>query len=141
MAVAPPTSCRTQAARGCAREADGVRCEQAPARGGGARCGEAAAERDRLAAEAAQERDRAAAAAADRLAAVQAEVDDLRRQRDQARQSLRGLTDRIGEALQAVAAADRARRRARRPNVAVEGMVDAPTTVPRDWCDARPPFP
>ena len=82
---------------------------------------EAAAERDRLDAEAAQERDRAAAAAAARLADVQAEVDDLRRQRDEARQSLRGLTDRIGEALQAVGATG--------PdgwhgNIAVEGMND-----------------
>jgi len=82
---------------------------------------EAAAERDRLAAEAARERDRVAAAAAVRLADVQAEVDDLRRQRDQARQSLRGLTDRIGEALQAVGAtaAD-----GWTGNIAVEGMND-----------------
>jgi chromosome segregation ATPase len=63
---------------------------------------EAAAERDLLAEEAAQERERAAVAASAQLAAVQAEVDDLRRQRDEARQSLRELTDRIGEALQAV---------------------------------------
>jgi chromosome segregation ATPase len=62
----------------------------------------AAAERDRLAEEAARERRQAAAAAGAHLAAVQAEVDDLRRQRDEARQSLRALTDRIGEALQAV---------------------------------------
>jgi cell division septum initiation protein DivIVA len=51
----------------------------------------AAAERDRLAGEAAE--------AHERLAAVQAEVDDLCRQRDDARISLRRLTDRIGEAL------------------------------------------
>ncbi|MGY1721006.1 DivIVA domain-containing protein [Blastococcus sp. SYSU DS0552] len=74
---------------------------------------EAAAERDRLAAEAAAERervaeqarrDRAAAeeAAGARLAAVRAEFEDLCRQRDQARESLRCLTDRIGAALQAV---------------------------------------
>ncbi|SEL88770.1 hypothetical protein SAMN04515665_12241 [Blastococcus sp. DSM 46786] len=74
---------------------------------------EAAAERDRLAAEAAAERkaaaeqarrDRAAAddAAGAHLAGVRAEVEDLCRQRDQARESLRCLTDRIGEALQAV---------------------------------------
>lgn len=80
---------------------------------------EAAEERDRLAAEAARERDRSAAAAAARLAEVQAEVDDLRRQRDEARQSLRGLTDRIGEALQAVAGSD-----GWHGNVAVEGMND-----------------
>jgi hypothetical protein len=47
-------------------------------------------------------------------------VDDLRRQRDQARQSLRGLTDRIGEALQAVAAT--VPEDLRGTNVAVEGM-------------------
>ena len=82
---------------------------------------EAAVERERLAAEAARERDRIAAAAAARLAVVQAEVDDLRRQRDQARQSLRGLTDRIGEALQAVAATVPDDMRG--TNVAVEGMV------------------
>ena len=101
---------------------------------------EAAAERERLSTQAARERETAAAAAATRLSAVQAEVDDLRRQRDQARQSLRGLTDRIGEALQAVAgmpdemaASDMAAR-----NVAVEGMVrddrdepDAVVTVGR----------
>lgn len=80
---------------------------------------EAAAERERLASEAARERDRSAAAAAARLAEVQAEVEDLRRQRDQARQSLRGLTDRIGEALQAVNGAD-----GWHGNVAVEGMTD-----------------
>jgi cell division septum initiation protein DivIVA len=82
---------------------------------------EAAAERDRLAEEAARERDRVAAVAEARLAEVQAEVDDLRRQRDQARQSLRGLTDRIGEALQAVAAV--APDDMRGTNVAVEGMI------------------
>jgi hypothetical protein len=74
---------------------------------------EANAERERLAAETArlaQEKERmrrqqqeAAAAAAARLAAVQAEVDDLRRQRDDARESLRRLTARIGEAVQSVA--------------------------------------
>jgi colicin import membrane protein len=74
---------------------------------------EAAAERDALAAQAAAElermaeqarRDRAAedAAVAARLAAVRSEVEDLYRQRDQARESLRSLTDRIGAALQAV---------------------------------------
>jgi cell division septum initiation protein DivIVA len=82
---------------------------------------EAAVERERLDAEAARERDRLAAAAAARLADVQSEVDDLRRQRDQARQSLWRLTDRIGEALQAVAAT--APDDMRGTNVAVEGMV------------------
>jgi len=77
---------------------------------------DAAAERDRLAAEAAErvaregerarrEREAAAAEAAARLAAVQTEVDDLRRQRDEARESLHRLTARVGEALQAAAAA------------------------------------
>jgi cell division septum initiation protein DivIVA len=63
---------------------------------------EAAAERERLAEEAARERAQAAAEAREHLAVIQAEVDDLRRQRDDARQSLRELTDRIGDALQAV---------------------------------------
>lgn len=88
---------------------------------------EAAAERDRLAVQAAKERDRAAAAAAAQLAAVQAAVDDLHRQRDQARQSLRGLTERISEALQAVAATvpdgPEAPQGVAATNVAVEGMV------------------
>ena len=77
--------------------------------------GAAAAERDRLAVEAAeqlareeerarQDRDAAAALAAGRLLAVQEEVDDLRRQRDEARESLRRLTDQIGEALHAASA-------------------------------------
>jgi cell division septum initiation protein DivIVA len=80
---------------------------------------DAAAERERLAIEAAErlereerrarrERESAAAAAAARLDAVQAEVDDLRRQRDEARESLHRLTARIGEALQAAAAASAA---------------------------------
>lgn len=82
---------------------------------------EAAAERERLALEAARERDRSLAAAAERLAGVQAEVDDLRRQRDQAWESLRGLTDRIGEALEAVGATDTEEWTG---NIAVEGMTD-----------------
>jgi hypothetical protein len=41
-----------------------------------------------------------------RLAAVQAEVDDLRRQRDEARESLHRLRAQIGQALQAVATGD-----------------------------------
>ncbi|CCG03891.1 DivIVA domain-containing protein [Blastococcus saxobsidens] len=63
---------------------------------------QAAAERAALAEQA--QRDRAAddGAAAARLAAVRSEVEDLCRQRDQARESLRSLTDRIGAALQAV---------------------------------------
>jgi len=80
---------------------------------------EAAEERELLAAEAAErvaraeeearrEREVAAAEAAARLAAVQTEVDDLRRQRDEARESLHRLTARVGEALQAAAAASAA---------------------------------
>ena len=91
----------------------------------------AAVERDRLDELAAQERDRAAADASAHLAAVQAEVDQLRAQRDQARQSLRGLTDRIGEALQAVAdmvPEDLPRTHVMRDNVAVE----APAPDARD---------
>jgi hypothetical protein len=75
----------------------------------------ATAERDRLAVDTAvrlareeerarQDRESAAAGAAARLLAVQEEVDDLRRQRDEARESLRRLTDQIGEALHAVGA-------------------------------------
>ncbi|MCW2700224.1 MAG: hypothetical protein JWQ45_1759 [Blastococcus sp.] len=64
----------------------------------------AAAERERLAGEAATQRQRLAGEAAAQLAVVQAEVDDLRRQRDEARESLRRLTARIGEALEAAAA-------------------------------------
>jgi cell division septum initiation protein DivIVA len=62
----------------------------------------AAEEQERLGEVAALEREREAAAAAAHLADVQAEVDDLRRQRDEARESLRRLTDQIGQALQAV---------------------------------------
>ena len=56
--------------------------------------GDAASERDRLAAEAAE--------AQVRLAAMRMEIDDLGRRRDDARSSLRLLTDRIGQALEAV---------------------------------------
>lgn len=63
---------------------------------------EATAERDRLAEEAVLERQRATAEATEQLAGVRAEVADLRRQRDDARESMRRLTDRIGEALRAV---------------------------------------
>ena len=76
---------------------------------------DAAAERDRLDAEATarraqdeerarQDRDSAAAVAAGRLLAVQDEVADLKKQRDEAYRSLRRLTDQIGEALHAVGA-------------------------------------
>jgi cell division septum initiation protein DivIVA len=86
----------------------------------------AAAERDRLAAIAAQEREQASEEAAARLATVQAEVAGLCRQRDEARQALRGLTDRIGEALEAVAdmaPADVPRTHVMQGNVAVEGVA------------------
>ncbi len=54
------------------------------------------------------------------------QVADLRRQRDQARQSLRGLSSRIGEALQAVAATVPD---AVGANVAIEGMEYDPAHV------------
>ena len=98
---------------------------------------EAAAERDRLAAEAAerraldeerarQDRDSAAAVAAGRLLAVQDEVDDLRRQRDEARESLRRLTDQIGEALHAVECRDA--RGADRPERPLRLLTAPPVT-------------
>ena len=85
----------------------------------------AAAERDRLAELAAGERERAAADASARLAAVQAEIDRVRGQRDQSRQLLRDLIDRIGDALQAVAGTvpeDAPRTHVIRDNVAAEGQ-------------------
>jgi chromosome segregation ATPase len=77
---------------------------------------QAAAERERLAHEAVarraeedervrRQREEADAAATARLAAVQAEVEDLCRQRDEAQAALHRLTARIGEALQVVASA------------------------------------
>jgi chromosome segregation ATPase len=63
----------------------------------------AAAERDRLDEEAAEQRQRADRAATAHLLTVQEQVDRLRSQRDEARESLRRLTDQIGRALQAVA--------------------------------------
>jgi cell division septum initiation protein DivIVA len=64
----------------------------------------ASAECDRLAVEAAQEREHAAEAAAVRLAAVQAQVDELHREQQMARESLRSLTDMLSEALRSVGA-------------------------------------
>jgi cell division septum initiation protein DivIVA len=87
---------------------------------------QAAEERDRLAQLAARDRARAAADASAHLAAVQTQVDEVRRQRDQARQSLRELTDRIGEALQAVAGMapeDVPRAHVLRDNVAADAVV------------------
>jgi cell division septum initiation protein DivIVA len=86
---------------------------------------QAAAEREQHAAHAAAERERAVAAATAELAAVQNAVDELHRRRDDVRQTLRGLTDRLGEALQAVAAMapeDLPRPNVAAINVAVEGM-------------------
>ena len=86
---------------------------------------QAAAEREQQDAQAAAERERAVAAATAELAAVQNEVDELRRQRDDVRQALWGLTDRLGEALEAVAAMapeDLPRPNVAATNVAVEGM-------------------
>jgi hypothetical protein len=59
-------------------------------------------ERQRLDEEGAQARQRADRAATEHLLAVQQQVEDVRRQRDEARQSLRRLTDQIGQAIQAV---------------------------------------
>jgi cell division septum initiation protein DivIVA len=59
-------------------------------------------EADLLLRRAAAERAAAHAEAAGRLSAVQAEVDDLRQQRDEARESLHRLTAQIGLALQGV---------------------------------------
>jgi cell division septum initiation protein DivIVA len=86
---------------------------------------QAAVEREQLAAQAAAERERAVAAATAELAAVQNAVDELHRRRDDVRQTLRGLTDRLGEALQAVAAMapeDLPRPNVAATNVAAEGM-------------------
>jgi cell division septum initiation protein DivIVA len=60
----------------------------------------AEADRDRLAAEARAAEQRTAAAAQE-LAVLREELADLRRQRDEARSSLRLLTDQIGKVLQA----------------------------------------
>jgi len=62
----------------------------------------AVAERERLDEEAAERRQLADRAATDHLLTVQEQVDRLRSQRDEARESLRRLTDQIGRALQAV---------------------------------------
>ncbi|WP_346618784.1 hypothetical protein [Blastococcus montanus] len=60
------------------------------------------ADRNRADEQAQRDREAAQEAAAAQLAAVRAELDDLCRQRDLARESLRSLTARIGEALLAV---------------------------------------
>lgn len=61
---------------------------------------------ERLLADAAARRGAAASEAAEELSAVRAEVEDLRRQRDDARRSLERLTAQIGQALQAVVTGD-----------------------------------
>ncbi|MGZ4569465.1 MAG: hypothetical protein ACXVXU_01150 [Blastococcus sp.] len=61
---------------------------------------------EKLLRDAAAEREAAAAEAAAQLSAVRSEVEGLRRQRDEARQSLHRLTAQIGQALEAVAAAE-----------------------------------
>jgi cell division septum initiation protein DivIVA len=83
-------------------------------------------ERDRLAAEGARRSDQLVAEATAQLAGVRAEIDELRQHRDQAREALRGVTDRIGQALQAMAGMvpeDAARTHVVRGNVAMEGPV------------------
>ncbi|MGY1771222.1 hypothetical protein [Blastococcus sp. SYSU D00813] len=64
---------------------------------------EAERRRDDEDARARQDREAAEAASAARLAGAQAEVDDLRRQRDEARQSLRRLTGQLEDVLSSVA--------------------------------------
>ncbi len=96
----------------------------------------AAEERQRLDADAAREREQAAAAAAERLAELSEEVAELHRQRDQARQSLRGLSSRIGEALQAVAGTLPDTVGA--ANVAIEGMEYDPAHVGAAHSDGAP---
>lgn len=61
---------------------------------------ESAAQRALAEDKARRQREQEAAAAAERMAAVHREVDDLLGQRNRARESLRRLTDQIGEALQ-----------------------------------------
>ena len=82
--------------------ADELREQARRGRGGATILRAAADERDRLDAEAAEQRQRADRAATAQLLTVQQQVDGLCRQRDEARQSLRRLTDEIGRALQAV---------------------------------------
>jgi DivIVA domain-containing protein len=124
------------------QEAAQLRAEAAAVRERARRQGEqlltvAAAERARLDAEAAErraqedeaarrEREVAAAEAVDRVAAVAREVDDLYRQRDEARESLCRLTGQIGAALDAFAGPrpDDGRAPGRRPGgVVVTGNV------------------
>jgi colicin import membrane protein len=96
----------------------------------------AAEERRRLAVEAEREREQATASAETQLAELQVRVDELRRQRDEARRSLRGLSSRIGEALQAVAAAPPDE--PVEPNVAIEGREYDPALVGSSAPDAAP---
>jgi cell division septum initiation protein DivIVA len=64
---------------------------------------QAARELRETAAQLRREQEQAAATAAAQIAAVQEEIDQLRRRREQAQDSLRHLNDQIGEALQALA--------------------------------------
>ena len=64
---------------------------------------EARRDAEQLLRSAAAQRDAAATEAAAELSTVRGEVEDLRRQRDEARRSLQRLTTQIGQALQAVA--------------------------------------
>ena len=67
---------------------------------------QAAEERERLAGEAAEERERAAADAAREREEIEAEVAELQQRRELVQGALRGLTDRLGEALRAVGVPD-----------------------------------
>jgi cell division septum initiation protein DivIVA len=104
---------------------------------------QAAQDRDRLAAEAAahrarqdeearRQRDAAAAVAAGRLLAAQEEVDGLRRQRAEAHEALRRLTDQIGEALRAVGAPEPAPGREQE-----QGQEHEPNIAREHWEPAR----
>ncbi|MBN1092972.1 DivIVA domain-containing protein [Blastococcus sp. TML/M2B] len=107
---------------------DHARREQAEAQASLERARTEAAEVLRAAAE---ERDRLAA---EQLTELRAQVAELNRQRDEARRSLRGLSGRIGEALEVIAAT--VPDAPGSGNVAIEGMEYdpahvAPTGAPR----------
>lgn len=90
----------------------------------------AAAERRRLGEEAVREREQATAAATARLTALEEQVAELRRRHDEARRSLHGMSARIGEALEVVAATGPAGGDAgTEANIAVEGMEYDPAHV------------
>ncbi|SOC49749.1 DivIVA protein [Blastococcus aggregatus] len=90
----------------------------------------AAAERRRLGEQAVREREQATAAATARLTALQEQVAELRRRHDEARRSLRGLSSRIGEALEVVASTGPVGGgAATEANIAVEGREYDPAHV------------